>query len=133
VCCNNSHLVNKALQRRVQDLEKINVDLERRLEDQAKERIAVEHECAEIERHWRERYSKLEKEMEHMRQLMSKEKMQNDRLVSAWYSLVDPRVQNFSYRSPFPWHSVRVFVELSANYTVFFRRNMNLCVEASDK
>ena len=50
-----------ALQSRVQDLERINMDLESRLEDQAKQCMAVERECIAIERSWREKAEGLER------------------------------------------------------------------------
>ena len=55
--------VIEALQSRVQDLERINMDLESRLEDQAKQCMAVEKECIAIERSWREKAEGLENEI----------------------------------------------------------------------
>lgn len=71
----------EALQQQVATLERINVDLESRLERQARERIEVEHECAEIDRKWREKYNKLEKSMDQLRMQIHKQQQQNERLV----------------------------------------------------
>jgi prefoldin subunit 5 len=54
-------LVIDDLQGRIVKLEKINVDLESRLEDQAKQSMAVEKECLQIEQKWRSSNGELEK------------------------------------------------------------------------
>ena len=75
--------LNQALQQQVNNLERINMDLEKRLERQAKERMEVEHECAEIDRRWRERYGKLEKTIDQYKLQIHKHQQQYDRLVRA--------------------------------------------------
>jgi predicted RNase H-like nuclease (RuvC/YqgF family) len=46
----------ESMQQRLEEMERINVDLEGRLEDQAKLCVDLEHECTDIERTWREKY-----------------------------------------------------------------------------
>ena len=53
-----------ALQNRVRDLERINLDLEYRLEDSAKQCMAVEKECVAIDLKWKEKHKELEKDID---------------------------------------------------------------------
>ena len=70
----------KSLQHRLEDLEKINIDLEYRLEDQAKLCIDLEHECSEIERGWKERCDLMEREIKEWKKKYSIEEKKGDRL-----------------------------------------------------
>ena len=54
-----------ALQERIADLERINVDLEYRLEDQARQCMDVEKECMAIKREWASKCDILQAEIEH--------------------------------------------------------------------
>jgi hypothetical protein len=64
----------------VNNLEKINVDLEYRLEDQAKQCMAVEKECLEIEREWKKRCECLENEISDWKNEYEILKSKGDRL-----------------------------------------------------
>jgi chromosome segregation ATPase len=70
----------ESLQQRVQSLEKINVDLEYRLEDQAKQCMAVEKECLEIEREWKAKCDVLENEISNWKNEYEILKLKGDRL-----------------------------------------------------
>ena len=52
-----------ALQNRVRDLERINLDLEYRLEDSAKQCMATEKECVAVEMKWKDKTKELEKDI----------------------------------------------------------------------
>lgn len=54
-----------ALQERIADLERINVDLEYRLEDQARQCMDIEKECMAIKREWASKCDLLQTEIEH--------------------------------------------------------------------
>ena len=69
-----------ALQSRVQDLERINMDLESRLEDQAKQCMAVERECIAIERSWREKAGGLEKEIAEWKKMNNTQELKTNKL-----------------------------------------------------
>ncbi len=61
----HSRQLVEALQNRVQDLERINVDLEYRLEDQARQCLAAEKECMAIKREWSAKCETLQNEIAH--------------------------------------------------------------------
>lgn len=69
-----------ALQSRVQDLERINMDLESRLEDQAKQCMAVERECTAVGRSWKEKNEVLEKEIEEWKKKNAIQEMKTNKL-----------------------------------------------------
>ena len=69
-----------ALQSRVQDLERINIDLESRLEDQAKQCMAVERECIAIERTWRDKADGLEEEIKDWKKKNDTQELKTNRL-----------------------------------------------------
>lgn len=69
-----------ALQSRVQDLERINIDLETRLEDQAKQCMSVERECIAVERSWKEKNEVLETEIEEWKKKNATQEMKTDKL-----------------------------------------------------
>ena len=69
-----------ALQNRVQDLERINLDLEDRLEDSAKQCMGVEKECVAVEKRWNVRTEELEKEIDTWRRSFDAQKMKTDKL-----------------------------------------------------
>lgn len=73
------HIIEN-LQERVQDLERINLDLEYRLEDQAKQCMSVEKECIEIERTWKAKCESLETEICHWKDEYESQKLKGDRL-----------------------------------------------------
>lgn len=68
------------LQERVGDLERINTDLEYRLEDQAKQCMAVEKECTNLERKWRAKCELLETDTETWKREYEAEKQKSARL-----------------------------------------------------
>ena len=69
-----------SLQSRVQDLERINLDLEDRLEDSAKQCMGVEKECVAVEKIWNARTEELEKEIATWRRSFDAQKMKTDKL-----------------------------------------------------
>lgn len=68
------------LQQEVIKLQKINVDLETLLERQAKQSLAVETECINIERKWAEKCTKLEREIYELKALFDAERSKGDRV-----------------------------------------------------
>lgn len=68
------------MQLRLEEMERINVDLEDRLEDQAKLCVDLEHECTEIERSWREKCVYLEHEIDEWKKRSMVEEKKGDRL-----------------------------------------------------
>ena len=50
---------NQSQQRRIQELERINIDLERRLEQQARERMKLERESVENKRAWEAQHTNI--------------------------------------------------------------------------
>ena len=72
--------VIEALQLRVANLERINVDLEYRLEDQAKQCMNAEKECIETERMWRIKCASLEEDVKSSRSECEVLKTKGDRL-----------------------------------------------------
>ena len=75
-----SRQIIDALQSRVQDLERINIDLERRLEDQAKQCMIVERECIAIDRDWKAKNDALEKEIEDWKKQNVTQEMKTNKL-----------------------------------------------------
>jgi len=73
-------LIIDNLQERIQNLERINVDLEYRLEDQAKQCMSVEKECIEIERTWKTKCEGLEAEISHWKNEYESQQLKGDRL-----------------------------------------------------
>ena len=71
------------LQHRVNNLEKINVDLEHRLEEQAKLCMEVEKECVNVERTWRAKAEGLEKEIEEWKKKNDAQNQKTERLREA--------------------------------------------------
>ena len=69
-----------ALQSRVQDLERINIDLEMRLEDQAKQCMTVERECIAVDRSWKEKNEVLVKEIEEWKKKNATQEMKTNKL-----------------------------------------------------
>ena len=53
------HTHTQSQQRRIQELERINIDLERRLEQQARERMKIERESAENKRQWEGQHAEI--------------------------------------------------------------------------
>ncbi len=70
----------EALQERVQDLERINMDLESRLEDQARQCMMAEKECMAIKREWTTKCELLQNEIEHWKNEHQSEQSKNVRL-----------------------------------------------------
>jgi predicted RNase H-like nuclease (RuvC/YqgF family) len=73
------HIID-AMQRKLDELEKINMDLEFRLEDQAKLCMELEHECTQINRTWHDRCATMEKEIEEWRKKFHIEEKKGARL-----------------------------------------------------
>ena len=69
-----------ALQDRIQDLERINVDLEYRLEDQAKQCMLAEKECMTIKREWASKCETLQNEIDHWKNEFALEQSRSARL-----------------------------------------------------
>jgi hypothetical protein len=76
----NCRQVIDALQSRVQDLERINTDLEMRLEDQAKQCMAVETECIEVDRNWKDKYMALQKQVDEWKNKNATQEMKTNKL-----------------------------------------------------
>ena len=69
-----------ALQARIQDLERINVDLEYRLEDQARQCMSAEKECMQIKREWTTKCESLQNEINHWKDQYAAEQAKSTRL-----------------------------------------------------
>lgn len=76
----HSRQANQELQRRVQELERINDDLEQRLENEAKKNIDIEHECTEIERVWRLKCEVMENKVREWKTKYERQEMKAERL-----------------------------------------------------
>eukprot|EP00605_Chrysophyceae_sp_TOSAG23-4_P003029 GSChrysophyteH1.ASY1.ANO1.3334.1 assembled CDS len=70
----------EALQNRVSDLERINLDLEHRLEDSAKQCMKVENDCVVVDQSWKIKTGELEKEISIWRQSFNSQKLKTDKL-----------------------------------------------------
>lgn len=75
-----SRSIIDALQDRIQDLERINVDLEYRLEDQAKQCMLAEKECMIIKREWASKCETLQNEIDHWKNEFALEQSKSARL-----------------------------------------------------
>jgi hypothetical protein len=69
-----------ALQHRVNELERINLDLEYRLEDSAKQCMEVEKECVAVENAWKVKAGELQKEIETWRRNFDSQMLKTDKL-----------------------------------------------------
>jgi predicted RNase H-like nuclease (RuvC/YqgF family) len=76
----NCRSVIDALQDRIQDLERINVDLEYRLEDQAKQCMLAEKEVTTIKREWVSKCETLQNEIDHWKNEFALEQLRSARL-----------------------------------------------------
>lgn len=76
----NSRHQTDALQQRIQDLERVNLDLEYRLEDQAKQCMEIEKECVSIERSWKVKCKIFEDEIASGKKQFEAQKMKSDRV-----------------------------------------------------
>jgi len=68
------------LQHRVNDLERINLEIEHRLEEQAKQCMAVEKECTDLERKWKDNCAQLGNEIESWKAAYAAQKLKSDKL-----------------------------------------------------
>ena len=76
----NSRHQTDALQQRIHDLERVNLDLEYRLEDQAKQCMEIEKECVSIERSWKVKCKTFEDEIAAGKKQFEAQKMKSDRV-----------------------------------------------------
>ncbi|CAB9506069.1 GCC2 and GCC3 [Seminavis robusta] len=67
--------------RRLAELERVHGDLEVRLEQECKARMRLEATLEQHELAWNERYSKLEKERDHWKEVVQLEQTKNSRLI----------------------------------------------------
>lgn len=76
----NSRQQTDALQQRIHDLERVNLDLEYRLEDQAKQCMEIEKECVSIERSWKVKCKTFEDDIAAGKKQFEAQKMKSDRV-----------------------------------------------------
>ena len=76
----NCRHTTDALQQRVHDLERVNLDLEYRLEEQARQCMEIEKECVSIERTWETKCKGFEKEISTCKLQFDAQKMKSDRV-----------------------------------------------------
>jgi len=69
-----------ALQNRVRDLERINLDLEYRLEDSAKQCMATEKECVAVEMKWKDKTKELEKDIDTWKRTCADQQLKTSKL-----------------------------------------------------
>jgi len=69
-----------ALQNRVRDLERINLDLEYRLEDSAKQCMATEKECVAVETKWKDKNKELEKDIDTWKRTCADQELKTSKL-----------------------------------------------------
>lgn len=69
-----------ALQNRVRDLERINLDLEYRLENSAKQCMATEKECIAVEMKWKDKTKELEKDISTWKRTCADQELKTSKL-----------------------------------------------------
>ena len=76
----NARQTTDALQQRVHDLERVNLDLECRLEEHAKQCMEIEKECVSIERSGKAKFTGFENDLATCKSQFNTQKMKSDRV-----------------------------------------------------